>query len=441
MTTDLQDTICALSSAPGDGCRSLVRLSGPQATTILGNVFRCPDWKSNQRRWYSGDLILPDLSSPIPADVYFWPAPYTYTGQELIEIHLPAAMPLVDLLIGHLLRTGARSAQAGEFTMRAFLAGKLDLPKAEAVLAVIEADSRDELQLSLQQLAGGIDQPLQSLRSDLLDLLADVEAGLDFVDEDIEFVAQDDLLLRITRGLGLITNLRQQLDRRAVSEQSFRAVLAGRPNVGKSSLFNALCRGSALVSKEPGTTRDYLVHRMDLDGVIVDLIDTAGWQPTTNGIDHQAQELGRDQLERADLILLCQQADQPLNEEESRLLNNNDNVIVIVTKADLSSVPPTHPATSTKTGMGLETLRQTLRERATAKHLPALAPSLGRCRAHVEACLEHLRQAHSLVLEADPPELLAVEIRGALEQLGRMVGAVYTEDLLDRIFSRFCIGK
>jgi tRNA modification GTPase len=441
MVADLHDTICALSSTAGAGCRAIVRLSGPAAVAIVARFFQTP-LDPLQRRCHEGNLVLPDFAAPVPADVYVWPAPKTYTGQDMVEVHVPGSAPLVELLIAACLGAGTRAARAGEFTMRAFLAGKLDLTRAEAVLAVIEAGNREELQQSLRQLAGGIAQPLNVLRQDLLDLLADVEAGLDFVDEDISFVGQEDLLHRITKGLALVTSLRQQLDRRGISEQAFRVVLAGRPNAGKSSLFNALARGSALVSSEPGTTRDYLVQRLDLDGIAIDLIDTAGWLPSRNGINAAAQELGRDQLEKADLILLCLQAGQELNPEEQTVQNQQDwQVVVVATKCDLAEAEPGLIATSTKTGQGLTALRGVLKEQATAKNTPALAPSLSRCRGHVEACLENLRRAHGIVLESDPPELLALELRGALEQMGQMVGAVYTEDLLDRIFSRFCIGK
>jgi tRNA modification GTPase len=240
----------------------------------------------------------------------------------------------------------------------------------------------------------------------------------------------------------VVTNLRHQLDRRALSEQTFRAVLAGRPNAGKSSLFNALSGARALVSQEPGTTRDYLMQRLHLDGNPVDLIDTAGWQPSADAITTQAQELGRDQRQRADLVLLCVEAGLPLSTSERDLLSSPEPpVLVVATKCDLASAPPDQIATSARTGMGLEGLRTLLRQRAQQHGRPALAPSLARCRNHVQNCLEQLRRAHHLVLEGELPEVLALELRGALNQLGEMVGAVYTDDLLDRIFGRFCIGK
>ena len=203
--------------------RAIVRLSGPAALAIALRVFRTSAAVDpRQRRLYSGAVQLADLGASLPADLYVWPAPRTYTGQPLTELHTISCPPLLDLLIAACLNAGARAAQPGEFTMRAFLAGKLDLPCAEAVLGVIEANNRDELKQALAQLAGGVTQPLQELREDLLNLLADVEAGLDFSDEDIHFINPDDLLKRLGKGLALVTLLGKQLQGRALSERPFR---------------------------------------------------------------------------------------------------------------------------------------------------------------------------------------------------------------------------
>jgi tRNA modification GTPase len=445
MLPNPEDTIVALSSAPGPGLRAIVRLSGSRALRIVQTIFTSPtDIALNQRRRYEGELRLPGVHSPLPADLYVGPAPRTYTGQELVEIHTISSPPLVELLIATLLNADARAANPGEFTLRAFLAGKLDLPRAEAVLGVIEATDRDQLRESLAQLAGGITRPLDGLRDDLLNLLADVEAGLDFVDEDISFVGRDDLLTRLAKGLAQLTLARKQLEGRGRSDQVFRAVLVGRPNAGKSSLYNALVGhatdAGAIVSPIPGTTRDYLVHRLDLDGVTVELVDTAGRQSARDAIDAQAQALGRDVADRADLLLVCVPVDAEPDAEEQLLLAVATAVLV-TTQCDRGPSAAGGLATSAVTGQGLTELRSLLAERAEAKREPPLAPSLSRCRHHVEACLEHLRKAHNIVLFDDPPEVLALELRSALEELGAIVGAVYTDDLLDRIFSRFCIGK
>jgi tRNA modification GTPase len=388
-------------------------------------------------------IPLPGLASALPVEIYFWKAPHTYTGQELVELHTVSSPPLVDLLIGQLLNAGCRAAQPGEFTLRAFLAGKVDLPRAEAVLGVIEASDRGELKQALAQLAGGMAGPLQVLREDLLSLLADVEAGLDFSEEAIQFVQQKELLDRLTRGLAHLTLLQKQLNRRSQSERPFRVVLAGPPNAGKSSLFNAITRESAaLVSPIPGTTRDYLLRRLRLGEVTLDLIDTAGRHDAHDDIGVKAQELGTEQVDGADLILWCLEAGQLGGQQQdipSRY--GNKRVLTVVTKSDLARSSLPIPQTSSVTGEGIETLRTLLADRVRTSRASGLAPSLSRCRHHVDSCLQYLRAAHSSVLFNEPGEILALELRGALDQIGEMVGAIYTDDLLDRIFSRFCIGK
>jgi tRNA modification GTPase len=361
---DFHDTIVALSSPAGPGGRAIVRLSGPDALRIAGTVFTAAGpVPPHPRHCYPGELRLPGVAAPLPADLHVWPAPRTYTGQQLLELHTLSSPPLVELLVAR-------------------------------------------------------------------------------ADEDIHFAGEAELLGRISKGLALVTLLGKQLEQRSLSGETFRAVLVGRPNVGKSSLFNALAGAAALVSPEPGTTRDYLVRRLDLGGVPVDLVDTAGWQESPDSIGEQAQALGRDQAGRADLVLLCLEAGRPPDPAEAALLAApGPPVLAVATKCDLAEPPPGVPATSAVTGAGLESLRELLAERARSHARPPLAPSLSRCRHHVAACLAHLRQAHSVALFQEPPELLAMELRGALDQLGEMVGAVYTEDLLDRIFSRFCIGK
>jgi tRNA modification GTPase len=459
MIPHTQDTIVALSSAPGPGGRAIVRLSGPRSAAVVSTLFSPVPPLPARRCLVEGELRLPGVAAPLPADLYLWPAPHSYTGQAMAEIHTPGCPPLVDLLVAELLRGGARAAQAGEFTLRAFLGGKLDLTRAEAVHGVIESSSRGELKQALGQLAGGMARPLQELRDDLLNLLADVEAALDFADEDIRFVGQEEMLLRIAKGLAQVTVLGKQLAGRALGERPFRVVLAGEPNVGKSSLFNALAGASALVSPEPGTTRDYLTRTIALGEVRIELIDTPGRQPAGDAITAQAQALGRAQAEDADLVLLCWAADSPAEPvvapsvwpglsprspgEAPRGVEDSTPAtpLKVATKCDLATAPAGWLATSAVSGLGLDALRALLKERARARREPALAPSVSRCRHHVEACLEHLRRAHAVALYEDPPELLALALRETLEELGEMVGAVYTDDLLDRIFSRFCIGK
>jgi tRNA modification GTPase len=437
-----QDTIAALATAPGPGGRAVVRVSGSGCLAAVRTVFEPAEQiVPGVRGLIEGAVRLPGGRAALPADVYLWPAPRSYTGQDMAEFHTLSCPPLVELLVAELLRGGARAAQPGEFTLRAFLAGKLDLTRAEAVQAVVEAGTRAELTQALAQLAGGMARPLQELRDDLLNLLADVEAGLDFPDEDVRFVAPEEMLLRLAKGLAQVTLLGKQLDSRALAGRPFRAVLSGRPNAGKSSLFNALAGARALVSPDPGTTRDYLTCRLDLGGVHVELVDTPGLQHAADAIAAQAQALGRGQAADAELVLLCVEGGVVSELEAVLLVQEWPPVHGVATKCDLGPPPAGWTATSALARAGLAELRTLLAEKARARRPPALAPSVSRCRHHVEACLGHLRRAHAVVLYEDPPELLALELRDTLEQLGQMVGSVYTDDLLDRIFSRFCIGK
>ncbi len=449
--TDIQDTIVALSTAPGPGARAIVRLTGPDAVRIAGQVVRTEiAVQAHERHRYKGWTMLPGVAAPFNAALYVWPAPLTYTGQDIVEVHTISCPPLVELQVAEFLQAGARAAGPGEFTLRGFLAGKLDLPKAEAVLAVIEAGNRDELAQALAQLAGGVSGPLNALRSDLLDLLADVEAGLDFAEEDIHFIELPSLLGQLAKGLAQVTIIQRQLDRRALADRPFRVAFTGHANVGKSSLFNALTGGGhALVSAQPGTTRDYLAKRVDWDGLALELIDTAGTRIPSDALETQAQRLGKEQIEQADIQLLCLEAGESFAAEQRDLsAAGGPGTLTVVTKADLLAAGTVESAatsglicTSALAGLGLEELRRRLTELARARRDSPLAPSLSRCRHHVQSCLDHLRQAHAIALYEDPPELLALELRGALDQLGALVGAVYTDDLLDRIFSRFCIGK
>lgn len=440
----MDDTIAACASAPGMGPRAVVRLSGPRALDVACGLFRGPNSvEARKRSWYSGSIHLAELQRSLPARMLVWPPPRSYTGQLMVEIHTIGSPPLVDVLMVEILRTGARAARPGEFTLRAFLHGRRDLSRAEAVQAVVSAGSRDELRSALTHLAGGVSQPLTQLRDDLLNLLADVEAGLDFIEEDITFVSQRDVLLRVTHALAHLTLLQRQLRQRAVSNQPPRVVLTGAPNAGKSSLFNALLGSeSALVSPEPGTTRDYVSSVMTVGNTRIELIDTAGWQTPEDVIEQQAQILRRHVAHEADLLLVCVESGRlPTDFERSLIQRKEPGVLGIATKCDQGEPAEGLFATSAKSGLGIQLLRERLAQFVQSRPSSAFISSLTRCQHHVDAAIHALRRAHAASLHSEPPEILALEIRSALDEIGTITGAIYTEDLLDRIFSRFCIGK
>lgn len=453
----VDDTIAAIASAPGGAARGILRLSGPDTIACLRDVF-APDnpvelGRINKATVVTGSLNLEELARPLPCDLYLWPTSRSYTQQVSAELHTIGSPPLLDVALNVLCRAGARLAEPGEFTMRAFLAGRLDLTQAEAVLGVVDAEDMQSLNGALAQLAGGLADPLQKLRSDLLDLLADLEAGLDFVDEDISFVSQCEADERLGAAQRTIEHVLSQIASRGTSTREPRVVLRGWANVGKSSLVNALCRGQvAIVSNLAGTTSDYVCRRFCWKGVSGVLVDTAGADATSqaDADPDAAQRLSERQLRQAELELFCLDATRPLNAWERAALEEHiaHPRLIVWTKIDAGrtheQLPLEQLGTSSVTGAGIDQLRMRICHCLGTTGAPAttvVASTAQRCRSNLETAVRHLEAARQLLVQAHGDELVAFEMREALEHVGQVVGAVYTDDILDRIFHRFCIGK
>jgi tRNA modification GTPase len=451
----LDDTIAAIASASGPAARGIVRVSGPRAVSIVSESFRSADGidlSALAEPTAVAGIVNTSLLRDVPADLYLWPGARSYTRQPLAELHTMGSMPLLSAVLKSICAAGARLAEPGEFTLRAFLAGRMDLTQAEAVLGVIDARGGDELQTALAQLAGGLAHPLSSVREKLLNLLAELEAGLDFVDEDIEFVTRD----QIERGLDdahqTISTLAAQMTSRGRHDALPRAALVGWPNVGKSSLFNALAAcPAALVSAEPGTTRDYLLSTLDVGGTRFQLIDTAGRMPNSasSPLDAIADRSAVQIAESCEIRLLCLDSSRSLNDWEEAQLDlgqNERTILVALTKCDMplqANVAVPVIRTSSTSGQGLDALRETIA--AAVRQLDARLGTVG---ATADRAAESMRAASEAIVQASKlnradagQELVAAEVRLALAELGRVAGAVYTDDLLDRVFSRFCIGK
>jgi len=457
-TRSLEDTITALASAPGAGPRGIIRISGPATFAVLADWFVPADvtaWQSaKQPQRHCGKLLLPNARAPFDCDVQWWPSRRSYTGQPLAELHMVGSPPVLSAVLSELYRRGARAAEPGEFTLRAFLAGKLDLLQAEAVLGVIDATGEQELQTALEQLAGGISQSMLLMRRDLLELLAEVEAGLDFVEEHLEFVSRDEIARRLTAGRDMVAQLVRQSRQRMHAGERPRVVLAGLPNAGKSTLFNHLLgQEHALVSPIPGTTRDYLTGLWHCQELAVDLIDTAGWELAADEIGEAMQHFRHDQLTRADVIVWCTAVDIT---EGERLLDDQHRaalrqiartLLPIETKCDVRQTAEQGSvfAVSVRTGVGLTALTHAIHAQLVdpaARERSWLGSSAARCEQSLLSAEEALSHAvHLAEQSTSGEELIAGELRLALEHLGEIVGVVYTDDLLDRIFSKFCIGK
>jgi tRNA modification GTPase len=457
MSFDLDDTIAAVASAPGGGLRSILRVSGPNTAACLGRVLRLPDGSSMRAiqapACVQATITLGESLGDAPLILYLWPTARSYTRQPSAELHLPGSPPLLEAALATVCRAGARLAKPGEFTLRAFLAGRLDLTQAEAVLGVIDAGDETQLDAALAQLAGGLARPLSALREQLLDLLAHLEAGLDFAEEDIEFIAPIELARQLALAADAVQTLELQMRTRGEAGAAPHVVLVGLPNTGKSSLLNAMAGDTAaIVSELAGTTRDFVVRRLTLDGRECLLIDTAGLSGEHCGeLDAAAQRMAREQAEQADLTLVCLDASRPLTAQEREQLSAAESAesLVVWTKCDLpsasggASVLPAGVHTSSRTGAGIAELHCAIVQRLAANSADAavVAGTADRCRDSLRQAGEALVRAQAVASHSGSEELAAAEIRLALEELGRVVGAIYTEDVLDRVFSRFCIGK
>ncbi len=457
---DLNETIAALASAPGAAVAGIIRLSGGDVKAVLSGLLTFDDlsrWNSTRRAsTHAGHISLKDFETPLPVTVYLWNSHRSYTGQPMAELHTFGSPPILESLLTKLHQQGVRPARPGEFTLRSFLAGRIDLVQAEAVLGVIDAEDHVELNTALQQLAGGISTQLATVQNNLIDLLADLEAGLDFVDEEIEFVSRENLLTRLQFAQKELTELNEQSQSRMRMTGQKKVVLAGLPNAGKSTLFNKLAqREAALVSEISGTTRDYLSTEVCWQGIDIELIDTAGWDEEVSGIDQMAQTQRAEQFDRADLLLWCSVSDGNQHLEEEILLNakkNNSNspIIIVHTKQDL--VPEKERKTSkqqtvqisAQTGFGIpklisEIVTQLCLYPEGNKYFAG--STAARCRESLSSAVTSLQNAIKTAQTNLVDEMIAIELRDVLEQLGHILGTVYTDDILDRIFSKFCIGK
>ena len=342
---DIEDTICAVASPPGPGHRGVIRISGPDALNCTALFFvslNCRKLEQVSTRDVVPGRIRNEQDLWIDALLLVWPDQRSYTRQPSIEIHTLGSPALLQILSNKVIENGARLAEPGEFTLRAFLAGRLDLTQAEAVLGVIDAEGESQLKTALEQLAGGLANPLNALRSQLLRILAEIEAGLDFVEEDIEFISQQQIDDRLSEIENQLRQLLNQIETRSQAQEAIRVVLIGLPNAGKSSLFNSLVGASkAIVSKQAGTTTDYVSAQIELSGMQVELVDTAGLEAAAEFVGQSAQAQRAAQQSTADLILLCIDPHQLPNEPEdsrSQLESLSKQASFLVfTKSDLKS--------------------------------------------------------------------------------------------------------
>jgi tRNA modification GTPase len=353
---------------------------------------------------------------------------------------------------------GAAPAERGEFTLRSFLAGKLDLIQAEAVLGVIEAEGATQLQAALSQLGGNLSKPVREMREQLVELIAHLEAGLDFVEEDIEFISNHELILQLTAISRRITALSDQLQTRDARSRTAQIVIVGLPNSGKSSLFNCLTGSDrVIVSPLAGTTRDVISQGIELQGMDIELIDTAGIEELNEDSPRSEAQLAlQRRLQHADAAIFCVDTSVPLDEhwqvaQVQTLALSGVSVLTVGTKSELAPTAARQSALnfdiciSVRTGTGIEELRERL-AKAVASHRAefqsaALQHIAVRCRQAFASAVNTIEQAIALAHSGDGEELVAAELRLVLDELSSVIGEIHSDDILGEIFSRFCIGK
>jgi len=436
----LHDTIVAISTPPGRSGLGIVRLSGPDARTIIAAVTTAADlqpWRA-----HLADLLDSNGHPIDQAVVTFFQAPRSYTAEDLVEISCHGSPVVLRHAVERALAAGARLAEPGEFTLRAFLNGRIDLPRAEAVRDLIEATTLYQARIATQQVSGSVSRRIAPIKEQLLELISLLEAGIDFAEDDVSVAPAAEILRRLAPIREGVVHLADSFQYGGLVHHGLTLAIAGRPNVGKSSLFNRLLeQDRAIVTEIPGTTRDLVSETASIGGIPVKLIDTAGIRDTAERVESLGIERSYQAMADADLTLVVIDATEP---EDTSLMRAG--ALLVANKCDLPHpAPPADAiAVSALTGEGIPALRDAI--------LAAVGPSgkfdqeTGfitslRHERLLRESAEYLDKARSAVESAIPHEMLLLDLYAALRPIDSITGATTADDILNRIFSTFCIGK
>src|SRR5579875_1744561 len=458
-----QDTIAAIATALGEASVGIVRVSGTEARSIAERVFRTPSGKpislTETRSLLYGTIVNPKSGLTVDEGMLLWmPGPKSYTAEDVVELQVHGGIQLVQQVLSVVLQSGARIAEPGEFTKRAFLNGRLDLSQAEAVIDLIRAKTEFAGKMALRQVEGRFGDEVRSIRKELLTLQAHVEVTIDYPEHDVEDVACQQVL---TVGEGLLKRIDKLIASAAlgrVLREGVTTAIVGRPNVGKSSLLNALLqRDRAIVTDIPGTTRDVLEEYINLRGIPYRLIDTAGIRETSDVVEEIGVDRSRQSMADAELVLLVYDGSQLLNEDDRALASETGNMrrIVVVNKSDRGVRPDTRAwieglasegvvYLSAKTGEGVDSLADRVIdviERDIAVDMDVSYMANARQTQLLQLARQDLSSAMESAAAGATLDLVAVALQAAYVQLGYAIGEEAGEDLLDEIFSRFCLGK
>jgi tRNA modification GTPase len=458
------ETIVAISTPPGRGGIGIVRLSGPQSKEIAESVLclRTPLAPAMARfaeivERKPGDNGSSKLDEAI---VTWFAAPHSYTGEDVVEIAAHGSPVVLEYLVRHALTHGARLARPGEFTERAFLSGRIDLTQAEAVRDLIEAQTLVQARTAAEQMGGALSRRVAPIKEELVALIATLEAGVDFAEDDIDILPAQIISDRIAKIESALQPIAASYQQGRILHDGMRLAIVGRPNAGKSSLFNALIeRDRAIVTAIPGTTRDLVSERVSIGGIPVELIDTAGLRDTEDEAEAIGIRKTHEAIAEVDLVLVIldatatvQNATVTVSDAERALLQSLQGrpYIVVLNKIDLlpAAIEANlggHPLVqvSSLTGDGIPKLRNQILEKMQAANPDAQTGMLTTVRHHSAILLSQaaLATAQSAIAINTPHEMLLLDLYGALENLDSLTGATTPDDILNRIFSTFCIGK
>ena len=462
MTGDISDTIAAISTALGPAGIGVIRVSGADALQIGLKAFHTNSGRSPRNRVATlGQLVDSEDGSHIDeAIITYMRAPHSYTREDVVEVSCHGGLAAVRSALRSIINAGARQARPGEFTLRAFLSGRIDLAQAEAVADAVRAPTDLTLKAAQKQLQGALSREVREVRSNCLDLLAQMEAEIDFTEDDVPALPRPALHSQLLDIESDIERSIEGASQGILLRHGLRLAIVGTPNVGKSSLLNALLRTDrAIVTELPGTTRDVLEESLSLDGVPVVVVDTAGIRGTVDVAEAEGVERSKRALSEADLVLLVLDASRPLSqpdEEVARLVRNSRRpALVVLNKEDLpAQVPPVRAGrlipeasvvhTCALGHRGVESLRRTIVQEIGAGALTAGEIPLVSNERHREALVrarEHVRSSLEAVDDSLPSDFVSIGLHGAIIELGLITGEDATEDLLETIFSKFCIGK
>ena len=449
-----QDTIIALSTPPGSGAIGVIRLSGPDAITLTNSVFSGKDLERQASHTLHFGLIKDggQIVDEVVAGLFV--APKSYTKENVVEISCHGSNYIIQQLINLLISKGARAAKPGEFTLRAFLNGAFDLSQAEAVADLIASNSKASHDVAMQQMRGGFANELKALREQLIHFASMIELELDFAEEDVEFANRDQLRNLVIRINHVLSRLISSFEMGNVIKNGVPIVIAGKPNVGKSTLLNALLNEErAIVSDIAGTTRDTIEDELTIGGIVFRFIDTAGIRDTADVIEALGVERTLEKMKQAKLIIYMADAAQSTAEIEEQvrgLVKLEIPYLILLNKADLLSAQQREALArlqvvfiSAKEKLGIDELKETLLEQVNLHHINTSETLVTNIR-HVEALKQTENALQRVLVNVDNPitsDFLAMDIKQALHYLGEITGTVTTDDLLENIFTKFCIGK